>query len=260
MRSAAKVKDAYRKLDGWMGAVVRSSDAADTNFLVASDHGMVATHTVLAISSLIETWGYSVHGNQPDIGIYTSGASAHIYVNGNDRPGGHIDQEQKAKIVSDLQRRFYKLQDMSGNSIFAVVKPNAEIESLALRHAFNSGDLFVSAAAGFGLDTRKPPTSRLFFPVSYDRTALAASGLEPSEVSFIVEGFFNRSSPGIHGHVASTPGIAGILYGVGPNITKASGAAAHMLQITPSIACLLGVAPPKTAKAPPIADLCQHRQ
>lgn len=260
VRFAAKIKDAYRKLDGWMGAAVRSADAAGTNFVVASDHGMIATHTVLAISSLVETWGYSVHGKQPEIGIYTSGASAHIYVNGDDRPRGHISQKRKIEIVTDLQRRFSALESQYGTAVFAVVRPNAEIEQLGLRHSTNAGDLFISAAAGYGLETRKPPTARLFFPISYDRSSLAASGLEPSEVSFIAGGFFNRSSPGIHGHVASTPGIAGILHGFGPDIKRASGGQDHMLQITPSLACLLGIAPPTTAKAQPIKGLCHRPQ
>jgi Type I phosphodiesterase / nucleotide pyrophosphatase len=256
-RYAAKVKDAYRKLDRWMGDAVRSADATRTNFVVASDHGMIATHTVVAISSLIETWGYSVYSDRPEIGIYTSGASAHIYVNGDDRPGGHIDQKRKIEIIADLEKRLSGLVDNSTAAVFAVVKPNAEIGPLGLRHATNSGDLFVSAAAGFGLETRKPPTSRLVYPISYDRAALAESGLEPAEINFIAEGFFNRSSPGIHGHVAGTPGIAGILYGIGPDIARTSGTNAHMLQITPSIACLLGIAPPASARAQPVNGLCQ---
>jgi len=257
-RYAAKVKDAYRKLDRWMGDAVRSADATRTNFVVASDHGMIATHTVVAISSLIETWGYSVYSDRPEIGIYTSGASAHIYVNGDDRPGGHIDQKRKIEIIADLEKRFSGLVDNSSAAVFAVVKPNAEIGPLGLRHATNSGDLFVSAAAGFGLEPRKPPTSRLVFPISYDRAALAESGLEPAEINFIAEGFFNRSSPGIHGHVAGTPGIAGILYGIGPDIARTSGINAHMLQITPSIACLLGIAPPASARAQPVNGLCRQ--
>lgn len=259
-RYADKVKDAYRKLDGWMGGIVKSPDAANTNFVVASDHGMIATHTVLAISSLVETWGYAVYGERPDIGIYTSGASAHIYVNGDDREGGHIDQKRKIQIVADLQKRFSALNDNFGKPIFAVVEPNAAIGSLDLRHPANSGDLFVSATVGFGLETRKPPTSRLFFPISFDRSLLAASGLEASEVAFIAGGFFNRSSPGIHGHVASTLGIAGILYGLGPDISNARGPHTHMLQITPSIACLLAIAPPAMATAQPVKGICQKPQ
>ena len=255
-RYAEKIKAAYLKLDQWMGAAVRNPDAAGTNFVVASDHGMVATHTVLAISSLIETLGYAVGGSRPDIGVYTSGASAHLYVNSTDRRGGHIDPKRKNAIIDDLRIRLSELRDPSGNVVFAMVQPNARLSTLELRHPENSGDLFVSISAGYGLDPRKSPTSRLFFPISYDREALSISGLTLPEIDFIAGGFFNQSSPGTHGHVANTPGIAAIFYALGPNIPKGVGPGAHMLQVTPSVACLLGISPPVTAKASAIEGFC----
>jgi predicted AlkP superfamily pyrophosphatase or phosphodiesterase len=255
-RYAAKIKNAYIKLDGWMGEVVRSPDAANTNFLVASDHGMVPTHTVVAISSLIESWGYSVGGNSPDIGVYTSGASAHIYVNGNDRPGGHFTLERKSQIVTDLLNRFATLKDPSGAKVFAVVGSKAAISDLQLAHPGNAGDLFISAKAGFGLEPRKPPTARLFFPISFDRQALSKAGLTPLEVDFVASGFMNQSSPGVHGHVASAAGIAAIFYGIGPQVPKAEGPSADMLQVTPTVACLLGIQPPVTAQTKPVTGFC----
>jgi Type I phosphodiesterase / nucleotide pyrophosphatase len=255
-RYAAKIKDAYANLDRWMGSLARTSEAAATNFIVASDHGMVPTHTLLTISSLIESWGYKVYGDRPEIGVYTSGASAHIYVNGDDRPGGYINQKRKTEILADLQARFQAFRSATNDTVFAAVRKRDDLAPLGLEHPGNAGDLFISAAAGFSLDPRRSPSERLFFPISFDRKALVAAGLQPREVDFMAGGFLNQASPGVHGHVAATKDIAAIFYALGPDVSKAEGATAHMLQITPTIACLLGVAPPDTAHAKPIEQIC----
>jgi Type I phosphodiesterase / nucleotide pyrophosphatase len=257
-RYAAKIKAAYTKLDDWMGSLATTTAAADTNFIVASDHGMVPTHSLLAISSLIESWGYKVYGERPEIGVYTSGASAHIYVNGDDRPGGFIDQKRKMDMLADLETRFDALQSPSKDTVFAIVRRRADLAPLELEHPGNAGDLYVSAAAGFSLDSRKSPSARFFFPISFDRKVLAAAGLEAGEVDFMAGGFMNQASPGVHGHAAATKDIAAIFYALGPQIPKARGSTSHMLQITPTIACLLGVAPPDTANAKLIEQICKR--
>lgn len=260
-RYAEKIKQAYRKLDRWMGAVVQRSVAAGTNFIVASDHGMVPTHSLLTITSLVEGWGYRVGGERPEIAIYTSGASAHIYINGDDRPGGFIDQARKGEILADLEKRFRALQSPSNETVFAVVKRREDLALLELKHPGNAGDLFISAAAGFSLDPRKPPSNRLFFPISFDRKRLAEAGLAPNEVEFMAGGFLNQSSPGVHGHVASAKDIAAIFYAQGPDIPKGRGKTrSHMLQITPTLACLLDITPPSTATALPVDGFCTKQR
>jgi hypothetical protein len=256
-RYAGKVKDAYTKIDRWMGAAVQGSDGTRTNFLVASDHGMVATHSVVAISSLIESWGYKVSGESPDIAVYTSGASAHIYVNGSDRPGGRFDAKRKSEIVADLLSRFAILKDPTGTDVIAVAKPKDAMSALQLAHPGNAGDLFISLAAGFGFEPRKSPSARLFFPISFDRDILSEAGLTEHEVNFVATGFMNQSSLGVHGHIADTPGISAIFYAIGPDVAKASGPISDMLQVTPTVACLLRIEPPVTAKAAPIDGLCK---
>lgn len=254
---AANIREAYLRLDQWMGRAVRQRNAERTNFIVASDHGMIATHTALAISSLIETWGYSVGGKSPDVGIFTSGASAHIYVNSDERPGGRLSQQKKREIVDDLIKRFRNLTDPSYKGIFAVVQPKGALSALDLQHPGNAGDIFVSATAGFSLDPRKSPTSRLLFPISFDRGSLYATGLLPSEIDFVASGFLNQSSYGVHGHVANTPGISAVFYALGPDVPRSKQSEVHALQITPSVACLLGILPPRSAHATPIAGFCK---
>ena len=256
-RYAAKIKTAYQKIDGWLGAVIADRHAAGTNFVVASDHGMVPTHSLLAITSLLESWGYKVGGDRPELAIYTSGASAHIYINGADRPDGFIDSKRKAAILEDLDARLTALRSPSDDRVFATIARRESMAKLGLDHPGNSGDLFISAASGYSLDPRRSPTDRIFFPISFDREALSEAGLAPAEVEFMARGFLNQASPGVHGHVSGTPGISAILYGLGPDIRQEKGPRADMLQVTPSIACLLGIDPPATAKAKPISDYCR---
>jgi hypothetical protein len=167
-----------------------------------------------------------------------------------------VDPRRKVEIVADLMSRFSELKDPHATKVFTFVKSKVSVSELQLAHPGNAGDLFVSAAAGFGLESRKPPTARLFFPISFERQGLAAAGLTPSEVEFVAGGFMNQSSPGVHGHVASATGIAAIFYGVGPNVPKADGPVADMLQVTPTLACLLGITPPTTAETKPIEGFC----
>lgn len=252
-----KVKRAYLLLDRGIGEIADKTYSKNTNFVVASDHGMVPTHSAVAISSLIESWGYAVGGRRPDIGIFTSGASAHIYINSDDRLGGHISRQRKLEILQDLQNRLRELKDNSNSSIFAFVGTRETLSELAIDHDANTGDLFISTVAGFSLDSRKSPTQRYIFPLSFDRQTLTKSGLSQAEVDHVAGGFLNQGSPGVHGHIAGTPGIGAILYGKGPDIGKVLNGAAHMLQLAPSIACLLEISAPASALSNPATGFCK---
>lgn len=256
-RYSEKVNEAYVKLDRWLGEIPGQASAAGTNFVIASDHGMVPTHTAVAISGLIESWGYSVQTSDPDVGIFTSGASAHIYINNRDESVGGVSAVRKRQIIDDMFQKFRALKDPTDRNVFTIVKTKEQLSELELGNQETSGDLFISAAAGFSLDTRRPPTSRIFLPISFDRKILQDAGLTTAEVEHVAGSFFNRGSPGAHGHVAGTEGIAAILYGLGPNIAKVKVGRIHSLQIAPSIACLLGIAAPTTARAPAVTGFCK---
>lgn len=251
-----KVEAAYRLLDKRMGQILGHPAAGNTNFLIASDHGMIPTHTAVQLSSIIETWGYSVYGPVPDIGVFSSGASAHIYINDDSRPGGKFTWQEKLRVAADLEMRFRLLSGPSGETVFRIVEPRSRMSSLDLDHPQNAGDLFISAAEGYGLDQRPVPTSRLFYPVSFNRASLLKAGLVEEEVAFAQSGFFNQSSPGTHGHTSDAAGISAILYAAGPAVQQARGGVADSLQIAPAVACLMGMEPPADAHYGEKLELC----
>lgn len=246
------IDQAYNRIDGWITKLVEAPEAADVNFIVASDHGMVPTHTTLAIKNLLKSWGYNLGPENVELAVFTSGASANIYVNTEDRKGGIIKQSQKAAILKDLHQRFSSLKSADGETIFQMIAMENTLNNLALDHADNGADLFISATAGFGLDPRISPTSRIFYPSTFNRQLLEKTDLTKAEIEYVLNGTANRISPGVHGHISGTPGIDGIFYAYGPDIPKGLVESIHMLQVTPTLACILGVQPPATAtyKAP----------
>ncbi|MFT6735964.1 MAG: hypothetical protein ACJA0G_000083 [Kangiellaceae bacterium] len=190
------IEDAYKFIDIKVSSLESKLKNGLALLHVTSDHGMMPTHTNIGINSLIEDLGYSVFTKNPDVRAYTSGASAHIYVNSSNRKNGKIADKKEilARIASDL--RGYKVK---GVNVFSKVETKSNLATIK-NISDNTGDITLFSAPGYGLDPRNRPSNRINYASTFDKNILHSMGYSDIEIKHALDGFLNRNSPGIHGY------------------------------------------------------------
>ena len=208
---SSEVRENYLYIDRQLHSLHSAVNDKNGSFFVTSDHGMAPAYYNLGIASYLDSLGFEIFGKDANIAAYTSGATLHLYVKDNasikNDQGKQLNQSDIINsIVGSLKSLKYQ-----GQTVFDIVLSRNDLESIELAHE-NSGDLVAITTIGFGLDTRKRPTDRLFYRSTFNEVELKALGYKQSEIEHAKSGLLNRSSSGIHGHVNTTPEMRGVFY------------------------------------------------
>ena len=219
-RYARHIEWAYQTADQilleWMKAA-----PPETNFIVVSDHGMIPIHTDVNLNTLLAQAGFRVtRDDTTEVRAYTSGSSAHIYVNlTGRRPQGVVPEEKLEDTVARIVAACKGLRDpATGEPVLEVVLRRSELDQVRLNHPGRAGEVWVNARPGYQLRSRIDPEALLFSD--------------------------NRVG-GQHGFQGSNRKIQAIFYAIGPNVKTSSLGLVRQVDVAPTAAALLGIEPPK---------------
>lgn len=240
------VEWAYRTVDNLINEVILKAPKG-IDFVIISDHGVAPIHSVLLINSFLEKNGISVKGDSIEARAYTTGPSAHIYINIKDRQGkGTVPKNERFKYIEKIVKACKNLKDpISGLSIFSIVLRANELDKLHLGFPKRSGDIFVSARIGWSLSAKLVSGLPTIIPNTFNKDAYAH--LDENIQQFLSFGFMNETGLGVHGNLGSERKMHSIFYAIGPNVPNHKLGLISTLDVTPTISGLLNVKPPKKA-------------
>lgn len=235
-RYAEFIERGYRKIDAIIGSWIAASP--DTNFIFVSDHGMIATHSVVLVNNALAAAGLRVGGPDAEVRAISSGASVQVYVNAKRRfAHGTIDDKDVPAVIARVVRA---LRDLH---VFRTIATGDELAPLHLRHP-NAGDVYASAKPGWGLTSRFDPAVPVIVPSTLSPETRARVSRSPAEEAFLKKGGANELSAGVHGHQPGDRRTQAIFYAIGPDVPHKRTGTITMIDVAPTVLQLLGVPRP----------------
>lgn len=237
-RYAAYVEKWFQLIDSYLLQIMEAAPKG-TNFVFFSDHGMIPTHSCILLNNFFEKAGFRF-SNQ-EIKSFSSGNSAHIYIN-----RAKIDGTQYTNYMKRLKRILKSLKDpTTGKRVFALVADSLEQKKYDLFHSAHSGDLFVSCNVGYSISDKFLPDVNFIVKTSFDPSMFSKEN--EATKKFLLNGTMNETGRGIHGNLGWVKQGQPIFYAAGPNVPKKKFKKISALQISPTIAQILQIQPPKDA-------------
>jgi len=229
---AAEYADLYRRAhqlaDENLGRLLEVLDLDEAALLVVSDHGMAPIHSYVnanvaliqaGLMVLEDTVSYYIDTAKTKASAVTSGGAVHVYVNLKGREsGGIVPPEDYEEVQEEVIAVLSAITDpVDGKPVFQRILRREELGELRL-YGENSGDIFAQAQIGYYPDYHR------------DRTEL----IQPVE-------FYGQ-----HGYDSTLPEMRAMFAAIGLGIAegKAIGPV-HLVDVAPSVARLLGFAPPE---------------
>jgi hypothetical protein len=112
--------------------------------------------------------------------------------------------------------------------------------------------MFVSARAGWSLSGRVlPGVPVLVVSTMNPDTRQRIAGNQATE-DFLLAGGANEISPGVHGYTANQRQIQAIFFAYGPQVPARLAGLVNSVDVAPTTAALLGIAPPREAQGKPV--------
>ncbi len=214
-RYARYVERTYQIVDATLGHIMDAA-SAETAVVVASPHGMMASHTAIAVNAALARAGFRVReDDKAEIRAYAYAALAHIRINLRGRdPQGVVAPRQLSRYVERIVATCRNLRDANGELVFDRVLRRAELSGLRLGHPSHVGDVVLLARPGYFLSN-----------------SFSASGVKPRFLSD-------------HGYLSNNREMQGVFFAAGPGIRQQVLPALRTVDIAPTVSALLGIRPP----------------
>lgn len=249
-RYRSHVERAYQAANAAVQRIIeavgtRPDGSPASNVIAVSDHGFDSFHTAVSVGQLLATAGIPASTVMP----VHSGAALNLYINLAGRePNGVVKPEDYPALQVKLVALLRGLIDTNpayasesgGVPVFAAVHarplPRAPSDPPLGRAtseliAQDSGDVFALLAPGYNFaGAQRPPIMRV------GDTAQKAPILSVPDFH------------GTHGYDPALPNMSAIFYAAGPDIGRGRIELMRNIDIAPTIAELLGVAPPATVQ------------
>ena len=237
-RYAELYRRAYQLVDENLGLLLEKAEPDGAAFFLFSDHGMAPIHTKVYVNTILQRAGLLVFKGPPSYYVnvtrskalaFTSGGSAHIYINlkGRERPG-IVPQEEYDEVVRAVIEALTETRDPeTGEQVFCRIVRRPELEQLKLDSRY-SGDVFVQACPGYVL-----------------------TDWRGSEVVFEPTTYYGQ-----HGYDSTLPEMHAFFIAMGPGLKEgATIGPVHLVDVVPTVARFLGIEPPPTAEGRVLVEL-----
>jgi predicted AlkP superfamily phosphohydrolase/phosphomutase len=221
LRYVGYVKDSYRQADEHLKRL--RAAAPEAAFIVTSDHGMLAEHTRVAVNALLAGAGFRVTADDSaEVRAYTSGATAHIYVNLEGREAtGVVKRKELRRVVRRIVEVCRSLRDPKTHEpVFDRVLTREEQRVLRMEHPRTSGDVWVNGRPGYALSSR-----------------MQGEVFEPATTVL-----------GNHGHGGARREMQAIFYAAGPGLEPHALPPMTSADVAATVSALLGIQPPKDSE------------
>ncbi len=244
---ASALRHGYEIADTGIGGLASAADFSRDAVVVASAYGLAPAHTTLNLNKLFADRGWlslqrapppATAGGALDLAktrayAEANGGMAHIYLNLKGRdPGGSVEAGDVEKLTSDIVNALRDLRDPSDNApVFARVLRKADLASAPGWQSDLAGDIVAQARPGYVISSAR------------DRAAV----FEPA------------ATLGVAGYAADLPDMRGLLVAQGAGIRAGVRApAARALDVAPTLAVLLHIAPSVAAEGKPLDTILKQ--
>jgi predicted AlkP superfamily phosphohydrolase/phosphomutase len=170
-RDFAAARDhVWQSADREVARLLAALDPRTTTFILVSDHGLAPVHTAIDANAVLRAAGLLRTGDdhklvesQTQMAAFTSGGTAHLYLNLAGRePGGIVEPADRDALLARAREIFSSLRSGGESPIARILAP-ADLAALGLDHR-HAGDLVLLAAPGYWFATSKPMASQPLFP------------------------------------------------------------------------------------------------
>jgi predicted AlkP superfamily phosphohydrolase/phosphomutase len=216
------LQEVYRKSDELLGLFM-SLRTENTIVALISDHGMEATHKVVAINKLLEEKGIMALDERGRVdlaktrAIYPTINNGYLLINGMDRKGGTVRPEERDELAQVIRKLLFEIRDGDRQVVTGVYDARADGNAMGIGGE-SGGDIYIDLLPGYGFDPR-----------------LAAPDL-----------ITGREPHGMHGFNPLRSSMRSLMVLNGPGVQagrRLSGV--QIIDFAPTLAWLLGVPVPK---------------
>nr|MBC7244289.1 alkaline phosphatase family protein [Chloroflexota bacterium] len=207
---ASYLQKAHTVADGNLKNLLGLVNLADSAIFVLSAHGMIPVHTTVHVNRILlnvrllqtktSPTGDKVDENKSKAWAWTSGGSAHIYINlqGREWPGA-VAPEDYEKVQEQIIQALEGIQDENGQQVFTRILGQQDLSTIHL-DAPCSGDVFAQAAPGYSLSDELW-VKKVLLPSPYYAEVGFDAGLDEMHGIFIAAGnglISGRMIPSVH--------------------------------------------------------------
>jgi predicted AlkP superfamily phosphohydrolase/phosphomutase len=218
------LRQVYRRSDELLGLFM-SHRSENTIVALISDHGMEATHKLLAINKLLQEKGILALDERGRVdlaktrAIYPTINNGYLLINGTDRKGGIVSPEERDQLAQVIRKLLFEIRDGDRQVVTSVYDAQIDGNSMGIGGE-SGGDIYIDLLPAYEFDPR-----------------LAAPDL-----------ITTREPHGMHGFNPLRASMRTLMVLNGPGVQigrRLSGV--QIIDFAPTLAWLLGVPIPKDA-------------
>jgi predicted AlkP superfamily phosphohydrolase/phosphomutase len=152
------LQQVYRQSDALLGLFMNHR-TQNTIVALVSDHGMEATHRVVAINKLLQENGLLATDERGRIDlaktkvIYPAINNGYLLINSTDRKGGIVTPEERGQLIRRLRELLFEIRDGDRQVVIGVYDPEADGSGMGIGGQ-SGGDLYIDLLPGYEFDPR----------------------------------------------------------------------------------------------------------
>jgi predicted AlkP superfamily pyrophosphatase or phosphodiesterase len=218
------LQQVYRRSDELLGLFI-AQRTENTIVALISDHGMEATHKIVAINKLLQEKGIMTMDERGRVdlaktrAIYPTINNGYLLINGTDRKDGIVSPEERNELARVIRELLFEIRDGDRQVVIGVYDAQADGNAMGIGGE-SGGDIYIDLLPGYEFDPR-----------------LTAPEL-----------IARREPHGMHGFNPLRASMRALIVLNGPGVQpgrRLSGI--QMVDFAPTLAWLLGVPIPKDA-------------
>jgi hypothetical protein len=152
------LRQVYRLADSLLG-VLMAHRTENTIVALISDHGMEATHRLVAINKLLQEKGILATDERGRIdlaktkAIYPFMNNGYLLINSTDRKGGIVGPEQRSDLIQRIRELLFEIRDGGRQVVTEVYDAQAASKEMGIGGE-SGGDLYIELLPGYEPDPR----------------------------------------------------------------------------------------------------------
>jgi predicted AlkP superfamily phosphohydrolase/phosphomutase len=152
------LQQVYRLSDELLGLLL-SYRTENTIVALISDHGMEATHRLVAINKLLQEGGLLVVDERGRVdlartkAIYPAINNGYLLINSTDRKGGIVPPEEREKIVQRIRELLFDIRDGARQVVTGVYNAQTDGDAMGIGGE-SGGDIYLDLLPGYEPDPK----------------------------------------------------------------------------------------------------------
>jgi predicted AlkP superfamily phosphohydrolase/phosphomutase len=152
------LQQVYRRSDELLGLFM-SHRTENTIVALISDHGMEATHKLVAINKLLQENGIMAMDERGRVdlaktrAIYPTINNGYLLINSTDRKDGIVSPEERDELVRVIRKLLFEIRDGDRQVVTGVYDAQADGNAMGIGGE-SGGDIYVDLVPGYEFDPR----------------------------------------------------------------------------------------------------------